>query len=83
MVGLVSRRVNLSVHPQCAIQKPLRINTQPQVQSSESHHTLASPTPAPHYLPDAHFQTYVFLVIFFSNIERMLVHMCPFSIHQD
>ena len=54
MVGLVSRRVNLSVHPQCAIQKPLRINTQPQLQSSESHHTLASPTQAPHHLPDTH-----------------------------
>ena len=46
MVGLVSRRVNLSVDPLCAIQKPLRINTQLQLQSSESHHALGSPTQA-------------------------------------
>ena len=83
MVGLVSRRVNLSAHPQCAIQKPLRIKAQPQLQSFESHHTLASPTQAPHHLPDTHLQTCVFLVIFFYNLESMFVHMCSFSTHQD
>ena len=83
MVALVIRRINLSAHPQCVIQKPLRINTQPQLQSSESYHTLASPTQAPHHLPDTHLQTYVFLSIFFSNLERMFVNMCPFSNHQD
>ena len=83
MVGLVSRRVNLSVDPLCAIQKPLRINTQLQLQSSESHHALGSPTQAPHHLPDTLLQTYVFLVTFFSNLEKMFVHMYPFSTHQD
>ena len=54
-VGQLDRsyqRDNLSVHPQCDIQKPLRINTQPQLQSSESHHTLASSMQAFHHLPD-------------------------------
>ena len=83
VVALVSRRVNLSVHLQCVIQKPLRMNTQPQLQFSESHHTLASPTQATHHLPYTHLQTYVFLTIFFSNLERMFVNMCPFSNHQD
>ena len=83
VVALVSRHVNLSIHPNCAIQKPLRINTQSQLQSSESHHTLASPTQAPHHLPVTHLQSYVFLAIFFSNLERMFVNMCPFSNHQD
>ena len=83
MVALVSQRVNLSVHPQCVIQKPLRINTKPQLQSPESHHVLASPTQAPHHLPDIHHETFVFLAIFFSNLERMFVNMCSFSKHQD
>ena len=61
MVGLISRRVNLSVHPQYAIQKRLRINTQPQLQPSASHHTLVSPTLAPHHSPDIHPQTNIFL----------------------
>ena len=42
VANLVSRHVNLSVHHQCAIQNSLRINTQPQLQSSASHHTLVS-----------------------------------------
>ena len=83
VVGLVSQRINLSVHSQRKIKKPLRINTQPQLQSSESHHTLASPTQAPHHLPDTHHQTYLFLVIFFSNLHRMFVDMYPFLTHQD
>ena len=29
VVGVVSQRINLSVHPQCVIEKPLRITTQP------------------------------------------------------
>ena len=70
VVALVSRRVNLSVHPQFVIQKPLRINTKPQLQSFESHHALASPTQPPHHLPDTH-------------LERMFVNMCSFSKHQD
>ena len=83
MVAVVSRRVNLSVHPQCAIQKLLRIDTQPQLQSSESYHTLVSPTQARQHLPDPHLHTYVFLAIFFTNVERMFVNICPFSNHQD
>ena len=83
VVALVSRRVNLSAHFQCVIQKPLRMNTQPQLQFSELHHTLASPTQATHHLPYTHLQTYAFLAIYFSNLERMFVNMCPFSNHQD
>ena len=83
VVGLVSRRVTLSVHSQRTIQNPLRINAQPQLQFSESHHILASPAQAPHHLPDTQLQTYVFPVIFFSNLGRIFVHMRPFSTHQD
>ena len=83
MVGLLSQHVNLSVHPQCAIEKPLRINTQPKLQFSELYHTLSLPTQATHQLPDAHLQTHVFLAIFFANLDRMFVHKCPFSTHQD
>ena len=68
--------------PNVPFKKSLRINTQTQLQSSESH-TLALPTQVSYHLPDTHLQTYVFLVIFFSNLERMFVHMCPFSTHQD
>ena len=57
VVNLVSRRVNLSVHHQCFIQKSLRINAQPQLQSSASHHTLVSPMQAPYHLPGTHLQT--------------------------
>ena len=61
VVGLVSWRINLSVHPQCTIQKSLRINTQPQMQSSAPCQTLVSPAQAPHHLPNTHLQTYLFL----------------------
>ena len=83
MVAIVSRRVNLSVHPQCVIQKSVRVSIQLQLQSSESQGTLASPMQAPHHLPDTHLQTYIFLAIFFSNLEGMLVNMYPFSNHRD
>ena len=81
-VGQLDRsyqRDNLSVHPQCDIQKPLRINTQPQLQSSESHHTLALPTQAPHHLRDTHLQTYVFLEIFCPAREDVCQHVPIFK----
>ena len=68
--------------PNVAFKKPLSINNNPNC-NLLNHTTLALPTQAPHHLPDTHLQTYVFLVIFFSNLERMLIHMCPFSTHQD
>ena len=74
VVGLLSQHVNLSVHPQCAIEKPLRINAQSK---------LPLPTQATHQLPDPHLQTHVFLAIFFANLNRMFVHKYPFSTHQD
>ena len=40
MGGFVSRRVDLSVHHQCAIQGLVKINAHPQLQFSASHHTL-------------------------------------------
>ena len=83
MAAIVSRRVNLSLHPQCVIQKSVKVSTQLQLQSSESQRTLASPMQAPHHLPDTHLQTYIFLAIFFSNLEGMLVNMYPFSNHRD
>ena len=77
VVALVSRRVNLSAHFQCVIQKPLRMNTQPQLQFSELHHTLASPTQATHHLPYTHL--HAFLAIYFSNLERMFVTCAHFQ----
>ena len=68
--------------PNVAFKKPLSINNNPNC-NLLNHTTLALPTQAPHHLPDTHLQTFVFLVIFFSNLERMLIHMCPFSTHQD
>ena len=68
--------------PNVAFKKRLSINNNPNC-NLLNHTTLALPTQAPHHLPDTHLQTYVFLVIFFSNLERMLIHMCPFSTHQD
>ena len=66
VVGPVSWRINFSVHPQCTIQKPLKINTQPQMQSSALNHTVVSPCTSSspftkHSPPDLSFSRNIFL----------------------
>ena len=70
VVGLASRRVNLSALHQWSIQEPVKTNTQPQLQSAASHCTLVSPTQTAHQLPDTYLQIYPFPEIFFLNLEN-------------